>query len=289
MNITEYTMKVEFFNENGCPPDPKTWKHMEGGFYDSFISILESIKVPDTKVKLLDISNLDRGVKNWQQFGNLLRQKFPNLKGLVFEMNYYYNSEEDDPWKTAETFFVQMELDHLDIIWAQQFEGNVTNAESTDAYTVDFHIGDNYCDDPDDFDSIREEISNEARESGSNYNIYIEPPTPPPQCCVCEKESEEDYCQECIDDIESLGYNIITERCGHKVVACCQAGTRWEKDCVESPENCVLCNRDVHPSEYYDALRENDDYHVALQTLLGIDPNDDSDNEYDYVYCRVCI
>lgn len=43
------------------------------------------------------------------------------------------------------------------------------------------------------------------------------------------------------------------------------------------------------PSEYYDALRENDDYHVALQTLLGIDPNDDSDNEYDYVYCRVCI
>jgi len=280
-------MRVEFFNENGCPPDILSWKQMEGGFYDSVISILEWIKVPDTTVKLLDISNLDRGVKNWQQFGHILKEKFPNLKGLVFEMNYYYNSKNDDPWKTAETFFVQMELDYLEIKWAQQFEGCVTNTESTDAYTVDFHIGDEYFDDPDDFESIREEISNEARESGSKYNIYIEPQAHP-KCCVCEKESAENYCQDCIGSIESLGHNITTLRCGHMVVACCRTG---DIDCVESPENCVLCNRDVHPSEYYDALRENNDYHFALQTLLGIDPNGEigCDNEYDYVYCSVCI
>lgn len=282
-------MKVVFYNENGCPPDLLTWRQMDGGFYDSFMSILEWIKVPDTNATLLNIDDLDRGVKNWEQFGAALKRAFPNLKGLVFEMNYYSNSEENDAWRTAETFFVQMELDYLEIKWAQLFQGCVANAESTSDYTVDFHLGEAYFDDPDDYESIKEEVSNEARESGAHYNIYVESSDPTPStCCVCEKESADDYCQECVDNIASLDYHMTTKRCGHMVVACCRTG---EVDCVESPENCVLCCRDVHPSAYYAALRENDDYHSVLQTLLGIDPDGEigCDNEYDYVYCSVCI
>ncbi len=275
-------MKVLFENSNGCPSDVKTFKDMEGGYYDSFISTLEE-QIPDKNVTLLSIGDLDRGVKNWQQFGNILMEKFPNLKGLAFDMNYYYNGQKNDEWKTAETFFVQMGLDYLEIEWAQLFKGHVTNTESTSDYTVDFHIGEE--DDPSDYESIKEEISNEVRESGPNYNIYI---TPSPECWSCEKECSENYCQECIHNIQSLEHKIITEKCGHMVVACCRTG---DIDCVESPENCVLCKRNIHPSEYYNALQENTDYQQALQILLDIDPDGDigCDNEYDYLYCSWCI
>ena len=281
INFIDYTMKVEFLNENGCPDlEAGTWKHMEGGFYDSFISILDQIKDPDTKVKLLDINDLDRGVKNWQQFGNILKEKFPNLKGLVFEMNYYYNSKEDDPWKTAETFFVQMELDYLEIKWAQQFKGYVTNAESTDSYTVNLYIDEQQFDDPDEFDSIREELANEARENGSNYNIYIDqsdeyiPETD--KCELCGKDEDLNMCKECQGRylLKIPHRNLTTCVHGHICEECPNHATwRYNRDsnynCGGSSDHCPVCKHDIPYMEFLAYLQTNIRYKDLLKKYMS--------------------
>ncbi len=253
---------IEIFNENGCPPLRTGCEVMQGGDYKSFLSILEWLKVPNTEIALLNIDNIEKGVTDWQRFGRVLKEKFPNLKAIVVEIGEYKNDDETDLCEAAERFFVEMQLDFLEIT-CKQFTEEDFQDKSTEHYKI------------------------------SVYTEYSPPPEPPHLCCVCEKECPEDdeYCEGCIEMIEALPYKMTWgKNCLHRVVACCQYGTQWDKDCVEVPENCVLCDRDIHPSEYYDALRENDDYHVALQTLLGIDPNAIfGDNEYDYVYCTWCI
>jgi hypothetical protein len=107
-------------------------------FYESYIEYLSSKKI-DNSIEYLKIDYLDRGVKNWHNFGLLLKKKIPNLKLLKFEQNYYFNLNKDDKWKTAELFFINMNLNYLSIDWFQCF-GDIINDKKYDNISDDDDI-----------------------------------------------------------------------------------------------------------------------------------------------------
>ena len=127
-------------------------------FYDSCIEWLKNTP-ENTEIEHLELEYLDRGVKNWKTFGTLLKATFPNLKYFTFEMNYYYNQKKDDEWKTAETFFVEMELDYLSIEWFQEFIGHAMNEHGSDTYSVQVFLSRALGDEPDDFEDIKKNMS----------------------------------------------------------------------------------------------------------------------------------
>tara|TARA_B100001559_G_scaffold318690_1_gene326361 strand:+ start:835 stop:1341 length:507 start_codon:yes stop_codon:yes gene_type:complete len=148
-----WQMKI-IFSRKTCilPQLIKEWM-----YYDTCIEWL--INTPEkSEIEHLKIEYLDRGVKNWKLFGTHLKTTFPNLKYLTFEMNYYYNHEKDDEWKTAETFFVEMKLDYLSIEWFQEFENCVVNESGSDSYSIKMFLSEDFGDDPSDFEEIRKQM-----------------------------------------------------------------------------------------------------------------------------------
>ena len=86
-----------------------------------YVDLLEHLKTcqSDAEIQHLEITYIDRGVHNWQEFWIALQNAFPSLKALTFEQNYTLR---EGPWKTAETFFQQSTLTHLTIKWFQSYD-----------------------------------------------------------------------------------------------------------------------------------------------------------------------
>ena len=65
-------------------------------------------------ILFVEIEYLYRGINSYSEFGNFLKSKFPNIKELVMIQNYTCINK-DDTWRTMEKFFVEMNLDYLEV------------------------------------------------------------------------------------------------------------------------------------------------------------------------------
>jgi hypothetical protein len=77
----------------------------------------------DDKVEVLVFTYIDRGIKNWTSFANLLNVFYPNLKVLILAQNYSYDTDEKD----FRTFLDMLKLDLFVIDdfqtdWLQQYK-----------------------------------------------------------------------------------------------------------------------------------------------------------------------
>ncbi len=104
------------------------------------------------------------------------------------------------------------------------------------------------------------------------------------RCMYCNCECVTDYCEDCTVRINSIPHNLVTCKKMHFIVVCCQYGTVHDDGCCrKKTEMCILCDYNITPSEYYDALKKKDDYRAVLLDFVG------KDNEYPYYYCDWCI
>lgn len=138
-------MIIQFYNKNGlgCPGNLLTWKLMQGGDYNSFLSILEWIKVPDTKIQLLQIEKIENGVTDWDRFGRVLKEKFPNIKAVcIDEIVQYKNDTEEDLCTAARDFFLRMNFDYFEMKSAEITESQVENIKNSEQYDIHIPKGD---------------------------------------------------------------------------------------------------------------------------------------------------
>lgn len=108
---------ILIFQERG-EPIPLIDLTLTDTHYDDLLEHLKTCQ-SDAEIQHLEITYIDRGVHNWQEFWIALQNAFPSLKALTFEQNYPMR---EGPWKTAETFFQQTTLTHLTIKWFQSYD-----------------------------------------------------------------------------------------------------------------------------------------------------------------------
>ena len=239
----EYNMVIEIFNENGCPPFGTGWERMQGGDYRKLLSILEWLKVPNMEIVLLDIDNIEKGVTDWQRFGRVLKEKFPNLKAIVVKIGEYKNDKETDLYEAAERFFVEMQLDFLEIT-CKQFTKEDTTDKSTEHYKI---------------------------------SVYDPPsPEPPRLCCVCEKDEDLNMCEECQGRylLKIPHRNLITCVHGHIYEECPNHATwRYNRDsnynCGGSSDHCPVCKHDIPYVEFLAHLQTNIGYQDLLKKYMS--------------------
>lgn len=122
---------ILIFQERG-EPIPLIDLTLTDTHYDDLLEHLKTCQ-SDAEIQHLEITYIDRGVHNWQEFWIALQNAFPSLKALTFEQNYTLRK---GPWKTAETFFQQSTLTHLTIKWFQSYDTIKENNKSKYSITV---------------------------------------------------------------------------------------------------------------------------------------------------------
>jgi hypothetical protein len=111
-------------------------------------NLFETI-VPDTKVLFADISDVDRGVDDWDLLARCLQARFPNLRGLSVSQNFSYKRGEQavDVLKDLQLALRRLNLQVLILLDGQtnewcvktsEFEKEVLQYMAEDSWTILF-------------------------------------------------------------------------------------------------------------------------------------------------------
>lgn len=91
---------------------------------DELCKIMINVK-SNYDVYYLVVCYIDRGIKNYELLGKILKHAYPNLRELYFKQNWSNDSKTDN-WKTAENLFINLNLDVLFCVDSQS-DGGIIN------------------------------------------------------------------------------------------------------------------------------------------------------------------